>query len=67
MPDHVPRNLEGRLPVLKIDDLVVLVSGGPELKVIGLSPNGRVWVQWETAHGQLEEASFRPEMLRPAR
>jgi uncharacterized protein YodC (DUF2158 family) len=49
----------------KIDELVFLASGGPPMKVIGVSPNGRIWCQWDCG-GITDEASFFPEMLRRA-
>jgi uncharacterized protein YodC (DUF2158 family) len=52
--------------MFKIGDTVVLVSGGPDMRVIGFSPSGRVWCQWECADGWVEEASFVPETLRQA-
>jgi uncharacterized protein YodC (DUF2158 family) len=51
--------------MFKIGDKAVLASGGPVLEVIGISPNGRVWCQWEKDGGRVEEASFPPAMLRP--
>ena len=44
---------------------VRLASGGPTMTVIGFSPNGRVWVEWENVDGCTEEASFVPEALVP--
>jgi uncharacterized protein YodC (DUF2158 family) len=52
--------------MFKVGDSATLASGGPVLKVIGLSPSGRVWCEWEADGGRMEEASFFPAMLRPA-
>jgi uncharacterized protein YodC (DUF2158 family) len=55
--------------MFNIGDKAWLKSSGPVIEVIGFSPNGRVWCQWESAAGLIEEASFLPEMLcldRPA-
>ncbi len=49
----------------QIGQTVKLASGGPDMKVIGHSPNGRIWCQWEQADGWIEEASFVPETLLP--
>ena len=51
--------------MFKIGDAVLLVSGGPIMHVIGISPNGRIWCEWDR-RGQLEEASFVPQSLRRA-
>lgn len=50
----------------KIGDAVVLASGGPTMRVIGFSPNGRVWCEWDRPPLPVEEASFVPETLRRA-
>jgi uncharacterized protein YodC (DUF2158 family) len=49
----------------RLGQLVKLASGGPGMKIIGFSPNGRVWCQWEQSGGRMEEASFRPDLLIP--
>ena len=46
----------------KIGDRVILKSGGPTMKVIGHSPNGNVWCEWQGSMG-VEEASFTPETI----
>jgi uncharacterized protein YodC (DUF2158 family) len=49
----------------KCGDTVKLVSGGPEMRVIGFSPNGRIWCDWESSSIEhREEGSFVPESLK---
>jgi uncharacterized protein YodC (DUF2158 family) len=50
--------------MFKIGDRAVLVSGGPEMEIIGVNRNGAVWCEWRQADGVIDEASFKPEMLR---
>jgi uncharacterized protein YodC (DUF2158 family) len=50
---------------LQLGQLVMLASGGPPMKIIGFSPRGNVWCEWETADGIPTEASFPPAALRP--
>jgi uncharacterized protein YodC (DUF2158 family) len=57
---------ERSIAVFKIGDNVVLASGGPVLKVIGVSPNGLILCEWKIAGGVIEEASFPPAMLQLA-
>lgn len=53
----------GESTVFKIGDKVKLISGSPDMTVIGLSPNGRVWVQWVNPYGSIAEASLVPQSL----
>jgi uncharacterized protein YodC (DUF2158 family) len=46
-----------------LGQIVMLKSGGPAMKVIGFSPGGRVWCEWEQVDGIKDEASFVPAML----
>ena len=50
--------------MFKIGDRVILNSGGPTMEVVGISRNGRIWVEW-SVDGDIEEHSFRPAMLSP--
>lgn len=50
--------------MFNLDDVVVLNSGGPMMKVIGFSHNGRVWCEWKNSDGFVEEASFNPETIK---
>ena len=59
---------DSRTTEWKIGDKVRLVSGGPEMTVIGFSPRGNVWCEWEVEPGeweppQWEEESFVHESL----
>ena len=48
----------------ELGDIVKLASGGPAMRVIGFSPNDRVWCDWESSFaGRREEGSFAPESL----
>lgn len=48
----------------KIGDRVILKSGGLSMTVIGISPNGRLWCEWD--HHVVGDSSFTPDMLEAA-
>lgn len=50
----------------RIGDLVVLGSGGPVMAVFDIDYWGNLWCNWMSCDG-LEQASFRPIMVRMAR
>lgn len=49
-------------PKFAVGDIVVLVSGGPPMTVAGFWGDGTAMCHWFD-HGELKEASFRPESL----
>lgn len=47
-----------------LGDIVQLKTGGPDMRVIGFSPNGRVWCDWDSGIIDWKnEGSFVPESL----
>lgn len=46
-----------------IGDKARLNSGGPIMTVIGISPSGKIWCQWEQSDGEIDDASFDKAML----
>ncbi len=49
----------------KLGDIVIFKSGGPKMKIIGFSPNGRIWCEWYYRDGRLDEASYLPCCVLP--